>query len=66
LPPHHDHHAEDQKIVTGMDLRMMVVFGAKERSVPQFRELGARAGLTLHSTAPLTAGMSALDFVITG
>jgi hypothetical protein len=44
----------------------MVVFGAKERSVAQFRELGARAGLTLHSTAPLAAGMSALDFVITG
>jgi hypothetical protein len=57
---------EDQKIVTGMDLRMMVVFGAKERSVEQFRELGARAGLTLLSTAPLTAGMSALDFVIAG
>ncbi|MGE5147832.1 MAG: methyltransferase [Candidatus Eiseniibacteriota bacterium] len=55
---------KDQKLITAMDLRMLVVLGTRERSVEEFRELGARVGLTLKSTQRLTAGMSALDFVV--
>ena len=56
----------DQKLVTSMDLRMLVVLGTRERNIDEFRELGARVGLTLESTQRLTAGMSALNFVVAG
>jgi precorrin-6B methylase 2 len=57
---------KDQKLITSMDLRMLVVLGTRERNVDEFRALGARAGLTLQSTQRLTAGMSALNFVVAG
>jgi hypothetical protein len=43
---------------TGMDLRMLCVYGAKERGVTQFTELAAAAGLTVAAVHP--AGPSAI------
>ncbi|HVO17467.1 MAG TPA: methyltransferase [Alphaproteobacteria bacterium] len=57
---------KDQKLITSMDLRMLVVLGTRERNVDEFRALGARAGLALQSTQRLTAGMSALHFAVAG
>ena len=56
LPPpagEHKHAVIDNLFVLSMDLRMAVHFGAKERSVVEFVELAAAAGLRLKATAPL-------------
>lgn len=54
---------EDAQNFTYMDLKMMVVFGGRERTKRQFAELGARSGLTLRSTKPLPVGLAIAEFI---
>lgn len=43
-----------------MDLRMLVLFGSRERTLEEYRDLGAAAGLELRAASPLTTGRFAL------
>ncbi|MFI1018705.1 methyltransferase [Streptomyces sp. NPDC020965] len=51
---------------TEMDLKMMVLFGAKERTEAEFTRLGADAGLALRSSVALDAGLTMLEFAPRG
>jgi tRNA pseudouridine38-40 synthase len=48
--------------VAFMTLRMLVLFGARERTVPDFESLAAEADLALHDARPLDFGHTVLDF----
>lgn len=47
--------------VAFMTLRMLVLFGARERTVPDFERLAETAGLRLHNVRNLDFGHSVLD-----
>ncbi|MFC9126462.1 methyltransferase [Streptomyces sp. NPDC057099] len=47
---------------TEMDLKMMVLFGAKERTADEFAALGESEGLSLCSAKPLEAGLTMMEF----
>ncbi len=44
------------------DLSMLVIFGGRERSVDEFRDLAARHGLALESVTGLTSQRCLLEF----
>ncbi|WP_197322282.1 methyltransferase, partial [Saccharomonospora sp. NB11] len=48
---------------TEMDVQMMVLFGAKERTEAEFADLASSAGLVLRSATSLGAGLAMLEFV---
>lgn len=47
---------------THQDLRMLVLFGGRERSRARFAELGAAAGLRLRESVPAGTGRHVLTF----
>ena len=47
-----------------MSMRVFVMFGARERSIDDFEQLAASAGLNLAGFTPLTRGFGALNFVL--
>jgi hypothetical protein len=53
----------DQRATSEFDLAMLVIFfGGRERGVDEFRDLGARNGLTLASATGLTSQRCLLEF----
>lgn len=55
--------AEDDMLeFTEMDLKMMVLFGARERTEAGFAALADRAGLQRRSTKPLDGVLTMLEF----
>ena len=51
-----------RKAATDMDLSMLVIFGGRERTVEEFRALGADHGLALESVVDLTDQRCLLEF----
>lgn len=51
-----------QRDVTHQDLRLLVLFGGRERTRAEFAALGAAAGLTVRSTQPTSTGRHVLTF----
>ena len=47
--------------MTGMDLRMLVVFGGRERTVRELGALAATAGLRVAAVTPAGGGFAVLD-----
>jgi len=48
--------------VTGMDLRMLTLFGSKERSLEEFNALAATAGLQLTEARPTGSAYWLLEY----
>jgi SAM-dependent methyltransferase len=61
--PDPDHPTRDHVV---MDLRMLVVFGARERTRAEFAELARRAGLVLTSVEDAAHGLSFVELRRTG
>jgi len=53
----------NQQELTGMDLRMLVLFGGRERVLEEFNALAAAAGLRLLSNRPTTSAYWLLEYV---
>lgn len=55
--------AEDASLerLTAMDLRMLAVYGGRERTVAEIEETAARAGLITHSVTQTPSGLSVID-----
>jgi hypothetical protein len=54
---------EDPRMVTRMDLRMLLLVGGKERTADDFGELAQRAGLAVASVRDTAAAISVLECV---
>jgi 2,7-dihydroxy-5-methyl-1-naphthoate 7-O-methyltransferase len=52
---------EDPRVVTRMDLRMLLLVGGRERTAADFGRLARRAGLTVTGTRETPAGISVLE-----
>jgi O-methyltransferase len=53
----------DQQELTGMDLRMLVLFGGRERVLEEFNALAGAAGLRLLVSRPTTSSYWLLEYV---
>jgi 2,7-dihydroxy-5-methyl-1-naphthoate 7-O-methyltransferase len=53
----------DQQELTGMDLRMLVLFGGRERVLEEFNALAEAAGLRLLGSRPTTSAYWLLEYV---
>lgn len=52
----------DQLELTGMDLRMLLLFGSRERSVEEFSALAGAAGMRLVSTRATASSYCLLEY----
>jgi hypothetical protein len=54
---------DELMFITQMDLRMLALLGGRERSLEEFTELAARAGLAINKTNKIETGQTLMEMV---
>ncbi|MFJ1749688.1 methyltransferase [Streptomyces sp. NPDC088116] len=52
---------DDQRLLARIDLLMLMLFGSKERSLPEYAELAATSGLAITSVSPTSSGVFVVE-----